>query len=226
MTALSLLGTCERLRVLRIGISAEVTDSGCESLGCCSALEDVDLYRCAQVTDTGMAAIARGCPRLRQANLSYCARLTDAAFRALAGCRALQNLEVRGLQGLTSEGLAALAEGCTRITEMDVKRCTGLGDAGLVAVARLCPSLRQVNLSYSNVGNAGLAALARLPGINKLNLVQCKAMTIDCIVASLLAAAALRKVKLLAAMKIYFPPSAIETLENRGVALRWMNKPP
>lgn len=60
------------------------------------------------MTDIGLAAAARGCPKLRHVGVGECVRLTDASIRALAEhARAgLRVLDVSGCRRVTDGGEA------------------------------------------------------------------------------------------------------------------------
>lgn len=86
-------------------------------------------------------------------------------------------------------------------------------------------NLVQINLSYTAVTDVGMMAVANMSCIQDMKLVHMKNVTIDCFAKTLLACGSLRKVKLLTALRITLPPDVINQLEDRGVRLRWMDKP-
>ncbi|CAA6667742.1 unnamed protein product [Spirodela intermedia] len=89
---------------------SNITNRGLECLaGSCPALENVNLSYSFQVSDGGVAALSRGCRRLRLLMITSCGR--EVSGRGLAGCSpALAYLEADSC-ALTPEGLRAAVSG-------------------------------------------------------------------------------------------------------------------
>lgn len=181
----SLAVLCPRLRSLDVSDCA-VDDAGLRailsSLPCLRALY---VRRCT-VTDDSVRLVPGACQELRALSVSGCARVSDwsctglvalagtlrywagagcavgdSGLTALARCRGLRYVNVRGCGGVGDEGVAALARGCARLRALDAGG-TELSDAGLSALARGCPNLRRLGLrGCESVSDAGLASLAR-----------------------------------------------------------------
>ena len=146
----------------------------------------------AYVDDALLAALARACPRLGAAALDYCARVTSdglAAFgRAAPG---ITRLSARSLPAAAGPGALACFP---RLTSLDVswvrafdpatclgparlgqlawaglRGCERVGDADL---ASLAPALAHLDLAFTAVTDAGLAALAAgaAPGLATLTI--------------------------------------------------------
>lgn len=139
---------------------------------CCSKLKELDLYRFAfdksltsysisppyrrsltinfllfrssGITDSGILAIARGCPNLEMINIAYCKDITDHSLISLSKCPRLNTLESRGCPVITSLGLAAITVGCKQLTKLDIKKCSNIDDAGMIPLAHFSQNLRQV----------------------------------------------------------------------------------
>lgn len=101
-------------------------------------------YRCAGIGDGGLAAISRGCKKLKMLNLSYCDGVTDRGMEYLSSLEELSSLEMRALRNITATGLTKLAAGCRRLAELDLKNCEEIDDSGFWALAYYCSNLQQV----------------------------------------------------------------------------------
>lgn len=102
------------------------------------------LFRSIGITDSGIAAIARGCPRLQIINLAYCKDISDDSLRLLSKCSRLNTLEIRGCARVSSVGLSSIAVGCKQIAKLDIKKCYHIDDAAMIPLACLSQNLRQV----------------------------------------------------------------------------------
>jgi F-box/leucine-rich repeat protein 2/20 len=102
------------------------------------------LFRCAGITDSGILAIARGCPSLEMINLAYCKEITDNSLLSLSKCSKLNTVESRGCPHITSLGLAQIAARCKQLTKLDIKKCYKIDDAGMIPLAHFSQNLKQV----------------------------------------------------------------------------------
>ncbi|BBN12882.1 F-box and leucine-rich repeat protein 2/20 [Marchantia polymorpha subsp. ruderalis] len=222
---LKYLARCTALRSLKLGYCLNLTDKGVGYIAasCCN-LREIDLYRSTGIGDAGISALANGCRRLRVMNLSYCARITDASLHSISQLRDLNNLEIRACSLVTSVGLCSIAAGCKKLLELDLKHCVSIDDKGLIAIAQNCPNLRQVNLSFSPVGDEGLAAIARLSCIQNMKLIHIKEVSIEGLSSALPACTSLKKIKLEASLRVQLSPETQRIAESRGCRLRWMGK--
>lgn len=105
----------------------------------------VALFRSVGITDTGISAIAHGCPNLEMINIAYCKDITDTSIISLSKCSRLNIFESRGCPLITSLGLAAIAVGCKQLTKLDIKKCHNINDLGMLPLARFSQNLRQVD---------------------------------------------------------------------------------
>ena len=102
------------------------------------------LFRCAGITDSGILAIARGCPGLEMINVAYCKEITDDSLISLSKCSKLNTIESRGCPHITSSGLAEIATRCKQLTKLDIKKCYKIDDAGMIQLAHFSQNLKQV----------------------------------------------------------------------------------
>lgn len=211
------------------------------------------VYRCAEITDLGILAIAQGCPGLEMINIAYCKDITDRSLLSLSKCSCLKTFESRGCSRITSLGLTAIAVGCKELSKLDIKKCHNIDDAGMLPLAHFSQNLRQVcyplrclklctqkksrhhaksdlffslqiNLSHSSVTDVGLLSLASISCLQNITILHLKGLTPSGLAAALLACAGLRKVKLQAAFRWLLPHRLFEHLEARGCMFQWRDK--
>lgn len=218
-----------------------------------SELIAVALFRSAEITDSGILAIASGCPGLEMINMSYCVGITDRSLLSLSKCSRLSTFESRGCPCITSLGLAAIAVGCKQLIKLDIKKCQNIDDAGMLPLAHFSQNLRQVfslyhltslldfiatsdisgccqffslqiTLSYSSVTDVGLLSLASISCLQSLTVLHLNGLTSSGLAAALLACGGLTKVKLHLSFKSLLPQPLLEHLEARGCAFEWRDK--
>lgn len=102
------------------------------------------LCRSMEITDSGIMAIAHGCPDLEMINMSYCKSVTDASLISMSKCAKLNTLECRGCSLITSLGIAAIAVGCKHLTRLDIKKCININDFGVLPLAHFSQNLKEV----------------------------------------------------------------------------------
>ncbi|KAL5740284.1 hypothetical protein ACOSP7_029159 [Xanthoceras sorbifolium] len=219
------ISRCSKLSILKLGICLNITDEGLTNVGmCCRKLVELDLYRSVEISDSGISAIAYGCPDLEMINIAYCKDITDSSLLSLSKCSRLNTFESRGCPLITSLGLAALAVGCKQLTKLDIKKCHNIDDVGMLPLAHFSQNLRQINLSYSSVTDVGLLSLASISCLQSLTILHMKGLTPSGLAAALLACGGLTKVKLQTSFKFLLPQPLFEHLEARGCVLQWRDK--
>ncbi|KAK4759391.1 hypothetical protein SAY87_022522 [Trapa incisa] len=220
------IGRCSRLTVLKLGICLNITNEGLSHIGrSCSKLVELDLYRSSGIAESGIVAIAQGCPSLEMINTSYCYGITDNVLVSLSKCTKLHTLECRACPHITSLGLAMITIGCKQLTKLDLKKCNKIDDAGMISLAHFSQNLRHINLSYTSVTDLGLLSLASISCLQSMTILHLKGLTLSGLAAALLACGGLAKVKLHASFKSYLPQTLLEHLQARGCVFHWRNKP-
>ncbi|KAK4755447.1 hypothetical protein SAY87_009204 [Trapa incisa] len=220
------IGRCSRLIVLKLGICLNITSEGLSHISrSCSKLVELDLYRSSGISESGIVAIAHGCPSLEMINTSYCYGITDNALMSLSKCTKLHTLECRACPLITSLGLGVITIGCKQLAKLDIKKCNKIDDAGMIPLAHFSENLRQINLSYTSVTDAGLLALASISCLQSMTILHLKGLTLSGLTAALLACGGLAKVKLHATFRSCLPETLLEHLEARGCVFHWRNKP-
>eukprot|EP01062_Namystynia_karyoxenos_P017778 TRINITY_DN16580_c0_g1_i1.p1 TRINITY_DN16580_c0_g1~~TRINITY_DN16580_c0_g1_i1.p1 ORF type:complete len:1079 (+),score=323.79 TRINITY_DN16580_c0_g1_i1:136-3237(+) len=142
-----------------------------------------------QVTDDGVAALAKGCPVLNVLNLDGAKEITDAAVQALcaADChRTLRDLRLRGCKNITNAAAAALAAACPQLEHVDLsgradqhtKKLINpkVTDDGVAALAQGCKGLRTVHLP-TRCTDVGLLQLAQLRRLEMVSMKRCPDIT-------------------------------------------------
>jgi len=150
---------------------ARLDPGGLGALGDLGALSRLDL------SGASGAAVGRdlaGLGRLEHLvalGLADLGDLRGGALAHLAGLPRLRRLDLSGAAALADEDLAHLAA-LPALEDLALARCRGLGGrGGLARLARL-PGLRRLDLSHGRLRDGDLAALPRLAGLTHLALAQ------------------------------------------------------
>lgn len=113
------------------------------------------------VTDTGLKAIARGCPSLRALSLWNVSSVSDEGLSEIAqGCHLLEKLDLCQCPAISDKSLLAIAKNCPNLTSLTIESCSKIGNESLQAVGRFCPKLKFVSLKNCPlIGDQGIASL-------------------------------------------------------------------
>ncbi|XP_062229185.1 EIN3-binding F-box protein 1-like [Phragmites australis] len=113
------------------------------------------------VTDSGLSALARGCPALRSLSLWDVPQVTDAGLAEVAAeCHSLERLDITGCPLITDKGLIAVAQGCPDLKSLTIEGCSGVANEGLKAIGRCCSKLQAVNIkNCAHVDDQGVSGL-------------------------------------------------------------------
>ena len=113
-----------------------------------TGLMSLNIANSKEITDFGMACIARNSPNLRYLNISGCVKVGDASLRDVAlNCIKLQSLIMTACFGIDGSGLAAIAESCHVLSKINVKGCKALQRWALAKVFFKCSRLEDVDIS-------------------------------------------------------------------------------
>lgn len=150
-------------------------------------IEKLDLTSCSRITSMAWGELTK-LPRLNSLNLTRCEELDDEAFGLiLASARHLSVLELNGCRNLTKASFHALAiskqsfdhlgvgrtgledanllEITSRIQTLrflDLTRCQHLTEQGIFDALKIAPSLKEVSLAHTEIGEKALEDLKQL----------------------------------------------------------------
>ena len=123
-------------------------------------LEELNLMKMPKVTDKGVAALIKGCPKLLPGKL-ICRCKGILFFQALVTSRPdLTEVDLRDCDGVTDEGLAALVRKCPKLLP-DKIHSRSKGEAFLLAAGTQHPNLQQIDLGNCSVSEKSLAHLIK-----------------------------------------------------------------
>ena len=128
--------------------------------------------------DIPAGLLARTGRQLLQINLSMCSSLTDTGLAEFVGsCPKLGGVCVSFCEEVTDESVTSLAAHFPRIHTLDVSY-TQVTDAGLVQFGKGCRELKLLNLRGLTISDAGLHELAKgCLGLEQLNVCECHEIT-------------------------------------------------
>ncbi|OAY68011.1 F-box protein [Ananas comosus] len=133
-------------------------------------------------SQSGLIAVADGCPTLQELELHRC---TDLGLRPISAFNNLQILRLVGSvegfyagPGVTDIGLTILAHGCKRLVKLELAGCEGSYD-GISAIGRCCAMLEELTISDHRMDAGWLAGLSFCANLKTLRLVGCRRIDTD-----------------------------------------------
>ncbi|CDS41060.1 fbxl20 [Echinococcus multilocularis] len=138
---------CKELRVLEASQCIQITDAGLAALARnCVNLEKLDLEYCSQVTDATLVQLATYCPRINTLVLSHCDQITDEGITRLVGglCgpQQLQRLAMDNCPLLTDSSLEMLGSVCQNLCQVDLYDCQLITRQGIENLKQQNPRLK------------------------------------------------------------------------------------
>ncbi|XP_038617233.1 F-box/LRR-repeat protein 4 isoform X2 [Tachyglossus aculeatus] len=151
---LSILNFCPELQHLSLGscVMVEDYDEITSVMGAkCKKLRTLDLWRCKNVTESGMAQLAAGCPLLEELDLGWCPSLQSSTgcFARLA--RKLPNLQKLFLtanRSVCDNDITELASNCPRLRQLDILGTRMVSPASLRKLLESCKDLSLLDVSF------------------------------------------------------------------------------
>lgn len=158
------LANCPRLKFLKV-FGKAINDNTLNIVAGMKSLRVLGLNDSA-VTDEGIAKLAE--LNLSEVSL-FRTSIGDASIAVLAKMPNLSTVNLRDTR-ISDQSLASLAD-CSKLRRIDLSECNspGITDVGCESLAKI-PTLQEINLWKTKVGNSGIELLARLPNLKKLNL--------------------------------------------------------
>lgn len=131
--------------------------------------------QCYSITDEGMVALARGCPKLQRLYLQENKLVTDRSVRAVA--EHCPELQIVGFMGcpVTSQGVIHLTA-LRNLSVLDLRHISELNNETVMEVVRKCRNLSSLNLCLNWSINDRCVEIIAKEGrsLKELYLVSCK----------------------------------------------------
>ncbi|XP_006155666.1 leucine-rich repeat-containing protein 29 [Tupaia chinensis] len=145
----------QALQELDLTACSKLTDASLAKVLQFPQLRRLSLSLLPALTDTGLVAVARGCPSLEHLVLSHCSHLSDQGWAQAAGAwPRLQHLNLSSCSQLTEQTLESIGQACKQLRVLDVAMCPGIN---MAAVRHFQAQLPQVTCVQSRfVGGADL----------------------------------------------------------------------
>lgn len=124
-----------------------------------------------EITDYGLACIARNSPLLKEIKLSGCLSVGDAGIRELGlHCRQLTLLQLSGCHNIEGSAFISISECCPLLSHLDISHCRKLQRWGVHKLFSGCTKLEDVNISHLTcVGDEEIRILSQNnPHLTKL----------------------------------------------------------
>lgn len=164
---LSILNFCSDLQHLSLGscVMIEDYDVTASMIGAkCKKLRTLDLWRCKNITESGIAELASGCPLLEELDLGWCPTLQSST-----GCFArlahqlpnLQKLFLTANRSVCDTDIEELASNCTRLRQLDILGTRMVSPASLRKLLESCKDLSLLDVSFcSQIDNRAVLELS------------------------------------------------------------------
>ncbi|XP_027712226.1 F-box/LRR-repeat protein 4 [Vombatus ursinus] len=151
---LSILNFCSELQHLSLGscVMIEDYDVIASMIGAkCKKLRTLDLWRCKNITENGIAELASGCQLLEELDLGWCPTLQSSTgcFANLA--RKLPNLQKLFLtanRSVCDTDIEELANNCSRLRQLDILGTRMVSPASLRKLLESCKNLSLLDVSF------------------------------------------------------------------------------
>jgi Leucine-rich repeat (LRR) protein len=143
-----------------------ITDLDLDAISLLSGLEELDLGIGISLGMGGEPAAPGG----GNCRVAGGIQVSDLGIAKLAKLKNLKQLDVSGAQ-LTPAGIAALRQ--LPLERLNVWNCPALDDSAAKMLAAI-PTLANLDLSYTSIGDEGLRSLAKLPRLEALYLTETK----------------------------------------------------
>ncbi|KAI4323822.1 hypothetical protein L6164_023400 [Bauhinia variegata] len=155
-------------------LPVEVIDSGLKALA--SGCPNLRRLQVIGASELGLLSVAEECPTLQELELQNC---NDNVLRGIAACGNLQILKLVGtIDGfycsvVSDIGLTILAQGCKRLVKLELSGCEGSFD-GIKAIGKCCQMLEELTFCDHRMDDGWLAALSYCENLKTLKFQSCK----------------------------------------------------
>jgi len=137
-------------------------------------LQTLSLERFEAVDDECLEVIATTCGDIRQLDLSYCCDITDKGLVLLKSLVELRMLNLDSCCEIGDVSLTVLLPCLSRLVSLDVSDTKAKG--GMVAVLRHLLHLHTLDMAFTDVDDAHLQKIKKMPKMRHLNL-DCRLVT-------------------------------------------------
>ncbi|XP_072026719.1 uncharacterized protein [Amphiura filiformis] len=113
-------------------------------------LEEVDLFKCANIENRGVQSLVTKNPTISKLNLGYCYKVTEDIIPNIAQCLGsnLLHLDLGCLQTLSNTNLEMLAENCPNIKILILQGCNRITGECLPTLFSKCNRMQLLDLSF------------------------------------------------------------------------------
>ncbi|KAI5069688.1 hypothetical protein GOP47_0015989 [Adiantum capillus-veneris] len=151
-----------------------ISDTGISAMASgCPSLQRVSLRWRQSIGDVGAMAIAKFCTSLTYLDLSRCNKVSDTGLQAIADAGCLQFLFLKGCTRVTDVGLSFIGYGRagTSLRKLDLSECDQITDQGMEPLSQM----RSMQVLYlpecgPRITDTGGILLASISSLQKLNL--------------------------------------------------------
>jgi hypothetical protein len=142
---------CSKLVDISIAYN-NVTNIGIAALARgCPQLRSFCARVCPSISTAGITALSHGCKKLRTINLHKCGLITDESlYRIAEGCPDLTSFTLSSSEAVTNAGISCIAGGCEKLTSITIIDCSQIDDNALIAIGFSCPTLLGITMTASS----------------------------------------------------------------------------
>ncbi|XP_019393331.1 PREDICTED: F-box/LRR-repeat protein 4 [Crocodylus porosus] len=151
---LSILNFCSELQHLSLGscVMIEDYDLIASMMGAkCKKLRTLDLWRCKNITENGIAELASGCQLLEELDLGWCPTLQSSTGCFTNIARKLPNLQKLFLtanRSVCDTDIEELAANCTHLRQLDILGTRMVSPTSLRKLLESCKDLSLLDVSF------------------------------------------------------------------------------
>ncbi|KAK1895558.1 F-box/LRR-repeat protein 4 [Dissostichus eleginoides] len=151
---LSVLTFCIELRHLNLGSCVRIDDYDVVAsmlAARCNSLRSLDLWRCRNLTDRGLAELVTGCRMLEELDLGWCPTLqsSNGCFQHLArNLPRLRKLFLTANRTVCDSDVEELAASCPSLQHLDILGTRLVSPASLKKLLQACPRLLLLDVSF------------------------------------------------------------------------------
>ncbi|KAL0476917.1 hypothetical protein AKO1_006487 [Acrasis kona] len=165
--------TTESVQELNLERCAALSNKILKCIGeFCPRLTTLNLQHCTQVKDSTVRIITNGCPDLTYVNLGLCHLITDDALSHIfSHCKGLRVLSVHSCERIEGRSFSDI-KASGKLEVLDVGYCVNLADWCLQYVSEYCPELIHLDVSgCPKIGDDGLCSIVQ--HCTKLETLRC-----------------------------------------------------